>query len=887
MGEENETETGTGTGTLQTTIRPISKGAVHRICAGQVILDLSSAVKELVENSLDSGATSVEVSLRDHGLDSFLVSDNGSGISPDNFEVLCLKHHTSKLTDFADLQSLTTFGFRGEALSSLCALGELTVETRTKKEAVASHLTFDHSGLLVSQESSARQVGTTVAMRKLFANLPAYALIAKGVRLVCTNTTGRNMKSVVLKTNGSGSLKDNIITVFGLSTFNCLQPVTIDVPGGCKVEGFLSKPGQGNGRNLGDRQFFFVNGRPVDMPKVGKLLNELYRGANSKQYPVAILNFDLPTGTCDVNIAPDKRKVFLSDENSILLALRDGFQQVYSLSSGGFSLNIAEDPMKSETCIRLHSPGFKSPLIEKLAVDTGHSENEADQGSQGNLLSPKTGVNIKSGSLLQELDNVRSEKSVGRDFSLKVHGGYNHSAKMESWLKGSTTRKKSPAQSNAIEKPVARRNSCDTLNHSQSSLNKFVVVSKRKYENISHSELAELPVLRNCAYECDLEENDAEADDPLKMFLGKPQKLQLSPKYSEYGKPKQHEAAEVLESGHVKCPKPATFPVEIGVSGGSFNHSDSPDESLDEKKALPPSYMSPFATRGADIKEIPITDSPDQFSGVILDDHLVSSSQQRGPDLQFSLQDLKCRRQRRLLRLQSNSSIRQKEESKRHYAAATLELSQPENEERKARALVAATTELEILFKKEDFCRMQVIGQFNLGFIIGKLDKDLFIVDQHAADEKFNFERLSESTVLNQQPLLRPLRLELSPEEEIVASMHMDKIRKNGFILEEDHHAPPGCHFKLMAVPFSKNITFGVEDVKELISTLADSQGDCSIIGSYKNDTAGSLCPSRVRAMFASRACRSSVMIGDALGRNEMKRILEHLAGFRGVEIGK
>lgn len=87
-------------------------------------------------------------------------------------QVLALKHHTSKLSEFHDLQSLTTFGFRGEALSSLCALGNLTVETRTVNEAVATHLTFDHSGVLVGERKTARQVGTTVTVKKLFSNLP-------------------------------------------------------------------------------------------------------------------------------------------------------------------------------------------------------------------------------------------------------------------------------------------------------------------------------------------------------------------------------------------------------------------------------------------------------------------------------------------------------------------------------------------------------------------------------------------------------------------------------------------------------------------------------------------------------------------------------------------
>lgn len=94
-------------------------------------------------------------------------------------------------------------------------------------------------------------------------------------------------------------------------------------------------------------------------------------------------------------------------------------------------------------------------------------------------------------------------------------------------------------------------------------------------------------------------------------------------------------------------------------------------------------------------------------------------------------------------------------------------------------------------------------------------------------------------------------------------------------------HAPPGNRFKLKAVPFSKNVTFGVADVKELISILSDNHGECSMIGSYREDSADSVCPPKVRAMLASRACRSSVMIGDSLGRNEMQKILRHLADLK------
>ncbi|XP_021637077.2 DNA mismatch repair protein PMS1 isoform X1 [Hevea brasiliensis] len=910
-------------------IRPINKGVVHRICAGQVILDLSSAVKELVENSLDAGATSIEISLKEYGEEWFQVIDNGCGISPNNFKVLALKHHTSKLADFPDLQCLTTFGFRGEALSSLCALGDLSVETRSKNESVATHLTFDRSGLLTAERKTARQIGTTVTVKKLFSNLPvrskefnrnirkeygklisllnAYALVAKGVRLVCSNATGKNAKSVVLKTQGSDSLKDNIITVFGMNTFSCLEPVNICISDDCMVDGFLSRPGQGSGRNLGDRQYYFVNGRPVDMPKVGKLVNELYRGANSRQYPIAIMNFTVPTRACDVNVTPDKRKIFFSDEGSILLALREGLQQFYSPSNAFYSVNKFDEHMKVTDSSQLYSPCEKSHKLSKQlsAISNDSKEIHMEDSTVGG-----SDVEIKS----QLLDFGENDEDVGennemdsvKDFTLRVHGIKKAYSFTESKSRQLTTfhdSKNAPSPSRVFFKDIAENRDSNSLSHSvQSTIKKFVTICKRKHEDVNTA-LSEIPVLRNQTLQSPLKKSNSETN--------------AAAKGSPFNHHPSKDSAEVSEIEPSKFAKAEIIFNKIRNSssyGGKTNDGKIEEELLGEKKATTVADVLPIAS-GKDLEKIseepageekalPLADavlitSPSGGLEKMSEDLMVASSPFQSSDstldvpkpsaekicstLQFSIQELRAKRHQRLSRLQFNSCASRGMKMNRHrsYAAATLELSQPDNEERKARALAAATKELERLFKKQDFGRMKVIGQFNLGFIIGKLDQDLFIVDQHAADEKYNFERLCQSTILNQQPLLRSLRMELSPEEEIIASMNMDVIRKNGFTLEEDPHASPGHRFKLKAVPFSKNVTFGVEDVKDLISTLADSQGDCSIIGSYKMDTPDSVCPSRVRAMLASRACRSSVMIGDPLGRNEMQKILEHLADLR------
>lgn len=155
-------------------ITPIPADSVHRIQSGQVILDLATSVKELLENALDAGASKVEivVHLEDSGHCKISVSDNGSGVAPENYELVAAKHATSKLRSFGDLAGVTSFGFRGEALSALAALGEVSLLTRTQEDPAGTLLIFDRQGCLASRRPEARLVGTTVTVDRLFAALP-------------------------------------------------------------------------------------------------------------------------------------------------------------------------------------------------------------------------------------------------------------------------------------------------------------------------------------------------------------------------------------------------------------------------------------------------------------------------------------------------------------------------------------------------------------------------------------------------------------------------------------------------------------------------------------------------------------------------------------------
>jgi len=172
--------------------------------------------------------------------------------------------------------------------------------------------------------------------------------------------------------------------------------------------------------------------------------------------------------------------------------------------------------------------------------------------------------------------------------------------------------------------------------------------------------------------------------------------------------------------------------------------------------------------------------------------------------------------------------------------------------------------ELSRTLTKQNFEKMKIIGQFNRGFIITKLGSDLFIIDQHASDEKYNYETLQKTTKLNLQRLLKPLSLELSAVDEMIVIDNLDVFRANGFDFDVNKDEPPTQRIKLTAYPFSKNTEFGIQDVMELIFLLRECPGKMVRL-------------SRVSSMFASRACRKSIMIGKDLNKDQMHKIVKNM----------
>ncbi|KAF1949549.1 DNA mismatch repair protein MutL [Byssothecium circinans] len=400
------------------TIKPIEGRSVHQIQSGQVIVDLNSVCKELVENSLDAGATSIEVRFKNNGLDAIEVQDNGAGIAPADYDTIALKHYTSKLASYDDLSSLQTFGFRGEALSSLSALSKFHIITaRASDGPKGTKLEFEQSGKLKSTSVVAAKQGTTVVVEQLFYNLPvrrkelektikreynkvlqllnAYACVSVGVKFSVSNQVSKGKKTVAFSTNNNPNTKENIANVYGTKTLLALIPLNLEFkmdpsnrPGATqsarnwstqedsgsrtvKIVGHISRPVVGEGRQTPDRQMFFVNSRPCTLPQVAKAFNEVYKSYNMTQSAFIFADIKLDTNAYDVNVSPDKRTIMLHDQTALLESLKEALVELFE----SHDQSVPQAQLTSKKIPAL--PAFKPPVIQQRESEDSAEEEQS------------------------------------------------------------------------------------------------------------------------------------------------------------------------------------------------------------------------------------------------------------------------------------------------------------------------------------------------------------------------------------------------------------------------------------------------------------------------------------------------------------------------------
>jgi DNA mismatch repair protein MutL len=356
-------------------IKVLESEIVSKIAAGEVIERPASVVKELIENSLDAGATQIAVEAQGGGVELIQVSDNGAGIPASELELAFHRYATSKIGNLDDLEKISSLGFRGEALPSIAAVAEVEILTQTSSETIGSYLHL-RKGEVVRRESRARPQGTTITVRRLFRYFPARLKFLKSV-----NTENSHIAHLVsqyalafpevkfslvldkrhsLRTTGNGDLREVVSEIYGSEVAQRMLNVEQkDSP--AKIGGLTSPPSLA--RSNRNYLSFFVNRRWVRSPLLTRATKEAYHGLlMDGQHPIAVINISLPTQELDVNIHPAKAQIKFCHEQAVFSSVQKAIEEALArtpiASSKAVPFSVSSGQWQSPRMIMDNEPAF-------------------------------------------------------------------------------------------------------------------------------------------------------------------------------------------------------------------------------------------------------------------------------------------------------------------------------------------------------------------------------------------------------------------------------------------------------------------------------------------------------------------------------------------------
>ncbi|MCM1309033.1 MAG: DNA mismatch repair endonuclease MutL [Butyrivibrio sp.] len=324
-------------------INLLDRNTINKIAAGEVVERPSSVVKELVENAIDAGADAITVEIKDGGTSFIRITDNGCGIEADEVRLAFKRHSTSKIKDAADLASISSLGFRGEALSSISAVAQTELITKTARAVFGVRYRIEGGEEKLMEEIGAPD-GTTFIVRNLFYNTPARrkflktpttegGYVSSVIEQLCLSHPEISFRLIVnnqpkLQTMGSGNLKDVIYTVFGRDITANLIELDRDF-GSFSIGGFIGKPSVCRGSR--SHENYYINGRYIKNGIVSKAIEEAYSPfIMQHKYPFTSLHISIDPTLLDVNVHPSKMELRFANAPVLFDALKDAVSEALS-----------------------------------------------------------------------------------------------------------------------------------------------------------------------------------------------------------------------------------------------------------------------------------------------------------------------------------------------------------------------------------------------------------------------------------------------------------------------------------------------------------------------------------------------------------------------------
>lgn len=850
-------------------IKAISQEDIHSITSGQVITDVNSIIKELLENSIDADSKNIEITLKDYCLNGIEIKDDGHGIQENDFDTICLKHYTSKIKNFEDINTnLVNLGFRGEALNSICFISNTTIMTCTNDEDGIGHeLHYNNNGDLIKQDVISMDKGTIIQIEDIFKNLPVrrlnfeknyrksifnkcirliqdYCIINYDINIKVWNIVD-NKKKLVLSNIGQKSsdssskldlqkLLKNCSNIFSSSSkMKGINGITLKFTmpskksfvqehnfegGEIIIEGLISQKSFGFGKTTKmDNQYIYINKRPLDYPKVANIINEEYKKFNHLQFPFFVLNFNVPVNILDLNVTPDKRTIFVHNEYKFLEMLRESLIEFWD-NDGMMLYDNTQNIDNKRKLVKSEETGVVRQKTSEIEVTEISKEDSYSDEVDSNLDVYKE----KDEERIPTFDEVYNTSELSGSNKLTVNkrvvsatSNARPNLNKYKYNDKPATSERTPITSE--RKPISR--------NFQSKITSFMnpdVMAKHNKTVYSSSE----DEVEDLIIDMDGERIVEQVATP-KRVLSSPTK---SPQTRVLSSPTKSTQTRVLKSSENS---PQTRILKSPTKSPQEEDLQEKVENDRLKKLLKESNNEPVQTQERKVTEL-------------ID---ISTLQKK---ISIDLNELK------------KIKINNPKQSAKHknLFSTNMDIENTDLQEKLLTLTVA----------KKDFLKMKIIGQFNLGFILctRKLESgyDMFIIDQHASDEKYNFEQLFKKTIINVQPLIKPILIELNPLDKILIKENVEVFTKNGFNLKFKENENEDIY--LETLPLSEKTQFTIDDFFEVIDLLRANESNFKLSKDIK-------C-SKVRSMFAMRACRMSIMIGRPLNIQVMKRIVNNLS---------
>ncbi len=750
---------------------------INKIAAGEVIERPASVIKEMVENSIDAGATNIVVEIKNGGISFIKITDNGKGIAQDDLEIAFERHATSKIRSADDLDTVTSMGFRGEALASIAAISNVELISKTQQQENGYKVVVE-AGDILEKEIAPSSVGTSITVKNLFFNTPVrYKFLKKDytesgyiedviTRIALVNPQIAfkliNNGKTVIQTNGNGDMKTVVYSIYGKTVAESISPVSYTYED-IKVDGVIGKPEIA--RSNRSNQLFFVNKRYVRDKVLTSATEQAYKGMIPLgKFGFVILNITIAPARVDVNVHPAKLEVRFQEENKI-------FQAIYHA--------IKDTLLKNED---------KDGLFGNRNTNEKQIEEYTKRESE-----IKTNAQEKTYAFESNTINTTNRLKENKNTNINTNGLINTQEILEKLKK--------------LKEDIQN----ETLTNIQNETNK-AEKTVEKIENLQEEK--EQNKIENQQLEKEQEENKEEAKET-----------------NEQETKQQEEKMRKTEKTNENVEQQEPISVSQVI-----------EKAIQQNEVSPQSIEQLMQEYRKMEKEVENENTENNNGNQDTEDRLEDSN--------------------------PNSKLSFDEMYQKLFGTLPVKSEEEKNEEKEAEENNAVDIVKNNISMFEDIpeCKKQpykFIGIVFNTYIIIEMEKEMYIIDQHAAHERILYEKVkknyySESTK-DSQMLLLPDIITLTHKEMDIAKENMDMFRKAGFDLDEFGENT----IRLTGVP---TICMNIDNKDLFLETLDEI-----------NTVARTAKQEKEEKFIATVACKAAVKANMVLSVDEVHSLLDEM----------